>query len=360
MRGKMMSAESNVMVSVIMPVYNVEQYIDRAVASVLSQSFQDFEIILSDDGSTDSSGILCDHYAAMDSRIKVLHHENSGVGPARNAGLQIAKGKYIYFMDPDDSIEKDLLKDNIGLAEKYSCDEVIFGFVSEICDKHDVCIKRKVYLHNLSGLYDFNTFQKDYMPHLKNVPFAVWNRIYSRRLLDGIRFDGINTAEDAVFNLSLEQKGFSKIYYHNKAYYTYYGRADSLMNKFNPKRFENEALITDIIWGMVSQWGKTEEFEKYLSYRYMESLLNEYNNMAMPDCPLSNKQMVERIKALFSDTRIVDAAARLSNSDIPYITARICFILSKRGHFYIALLFRRYYTPVSRFVYRILTKIKRK
>ena len=88
--------------SVIIPVYNVEKYLDQCVRSVLNQPFTDLEVILVDDGSTDSSGKMCDAYVARDSRVRVIHQENGGLGQARNAGLHVAKGKWILFLDSDD------------------------------------------------------------------------------------------------------------------------------------------------------------------------------------------------------------------------------------------------------------------
>ena len=92
------------MISVIVPVYNVEAYLDRCVASITSQDFNNLEIILVDDGSTDASAKMCDAYAAADTRIKVIHKQNGGLSDARNAGIDIAHGEYIAFIDSDDFI----------------------------------------------------------------------------------------------------------------------------------------------------------------------------------------------------------------------------------------------------------------
>lgn len=90
--------------SIILPIYNVEKYLDRCMKSILKQSFKDYEIILVDDGSTDSSPILCDKYGKQLNKVKVLHKSNGGLSSARNAGLELAKGKYIFWLDSDDYI----------------------------------------------------------------------------------------------------------------------------------------------------------------------------------------------------------------------------------------------------------------
>ena len=102
--------------SVIVPVYKVEQYLGRCIASVLAQTFADLELILIDDGSPDESGAICDRFAAEDDRIIVIHQKNRGVSAARNAGLDIARGKYIVFVDSDDAVEENYLECMRGYA----------------------------------------------------------------------------------------------------------------------------------------------------------------------------------------------------------------------------------------------------
>lgn len=95
-------------ISIIVPIYNVEKYLPKCIESILSQTFTNFELILVNDGSKDRSGIICDEYASKDNRIKVIHKENGGVSSARNSGVDLASGKYIGFVDPDDYIKKDM------------------------------------------------------------------------------------------------------------------------------------------------------------------------------------------------------------------------------------------------------------
>lgn len=110
------------LISIIVPVYNVEQYLDDCLISIINQTYKNLEIILIDDGSTDKSGKICDEYAKKDSRIIVIHKENGGVSSARNAGLRIAKGAYIGFVDPDDWIAEDMYEVLYSNAKKYDAD----------------------------------------------------------------------------------------------------------------------------------------------------------------------------------------------------------------------------------------------
>lgn len=115
------------MVSIIMPVYNVEKYIRGSIDSVLAQTYTDFELIIVDDGSPDYSPQICDEYASKNNRIRVIHKLNGGLSSARNTGVDHANGKYILFIDSDDTIEPDLLEKVVPVAEKENADVTIFG-----------------------------------------------------------------------------------------------------------------------------------------------------------------------------------------------------------------------------------------
>jgi glycosyltransferase involved in cell wall biosynthesis len=115
-------------VSVVIPNYNSEDYIHRCIDSLLNQSFKDFELIIIDDGSTDNSGMIADHYASTHSCVKVIHQANSGVSAARQVGLTAARGKYVTFVDPDDWVEPDMLQCLVGKAEQEDVDILFCDF----------------------------------------------------------------------------------------------------------------------------------------------------------------------------------------------------------------------------------------
>lgn len=121
----------NNLISIIVPIYNIEQYIRRCINSILCQTYSNIEIILVDDGSTDTSGVICDEFAQNDSRIKVIHKDNEGLVRARKSGLRIAKGEYIGFVDGDDYIEPDMFEKLLEVASKNKADMVHAGYESE-------------------------------------------------------------------------------------------------------------------------------------------------------------------------------------------------------------------------------------
>ena len=207
------------LISVIIPVYNVEQYLNRCVDSVINQTYKNLEIILVDDGSTDNSGKICDEYALKDNRIKVIHKENGGLSSARNAGLDIAKGAYIGFIDSDDYIELDMYEFlyNMLIENKVevSC-----------CNVFDFKNNKYVPSSNLQveGVITF-----DEVLNIKQGLF-VWNKLYSKNLIGNYRFDGL--AEDLKFNFEILKKA-EKIVYSKQAKCYYFNNPNSILRKNN-------------------------------------------------------------------------------------------------------------------------------
>lgn len=184
-------------VTVIIPVYKVEDYLRRCLDSVCEQTLKNIEIILIDDGSPDHCGEICDEYAAADQRIKVLHKENGGVSSARNAGLEIASGKYISFVDSDDFIRNNMIEQLYGAACMYNADlafclyEEIDGNTSRLSEFPKSVDITKTDANG--ALYEFYDYKK-------LIEVTIWNKLYKKELISDIRFD-INkkSAEDVEF-----------------------------------------------------------------------------------------------------------------------------------------------------------------
>lgn len=220
-------------VSVIVPVYNVQDYLAKCVDSVLSQTYEDFELILVNDGSKDSSPEICDGYLQKDARIKVIHKENGGLSSARNAGLDVAKGKYIYFLDSDDYIEPDLLETTISIMEREQCDMVSFGEVKE--DVHGNHIENILYKPANIKIATEEERMDFQLKHQLNcrMGWEAWNRIFRGDIIreHGLRFVSERKvfAEDLLFSFTYWLYAKSCVtlptYYHH-----YVQRGDSLMS----------------------------------------------------------------------------------------------------------------------------------
>lgn len=201
--------------SIIVPVYNVEKYIKRCINSILDQCFENFELLLIDDGSTDNSGKICDEYAKKDKRIVCVHQENSGVSAARNKGLDIAKGDYIGFVDSDDYIHKDMYKELIYYLEENDADVSICSMTFVFGNYN----KSEENIGNIKVFYGRKACHENLL--LNNFGLYVCNKIFKRDLCEQFRFDiKMKVAEDAYFNY-LVLKNANRIVKINKGLYFY-------------------------------------------------------------------------------------------------------------------------------------------
>ena len=187
-------------VSIIVPVYNAAHTIGRCIESILNQQYTDFELFLVDDGSRDGSGIICDAYAKRDSRIRVIHKENSGVSDTRNMALDLAQGTYLQFLDSDDWITPDATSSLVRAAEANRCDLVIADFYRVIGER----VSRKGDIEEDSVLT-----REEFSAHMMENPAdfyygVLWNKLYRRDIVEAhhLRMDpDISWCEDFMFNL---------------------------------------------------------------------------------------------------------------------------------------------------------------
>ena len=211
----------NSLVSVIVPVYNVEKYLDKCIKSILNQKYRNIEIILVDDGSTDSSGSICDSYAKKDDRIKVIHKKNGGLSSARNTGIDEAKGEYIGFVDSDDYIDEDMYETMVKKLIDNNSDIVICSKVIEYSNgkilKNNY--KEKLIKDNIEGLKQLNSY--------KVFDMSACDKLYKISLFKNIRFPFGKKCEDYYTMFKLISK-CKKILYIPNCYYHYFQRENSI------------------------------------------------------------------------------------------------------------------------------------
>lgn len=221
-----------VQISIIVPVYKAEQYLDRCVKSILNQTFTNLELILVDDGSPDRCPEICDAWERKDSRIKVIHKQNGGAGAARNAGLQVACGKYIGFVDSDDWIEANMYQELHQLATKYDADMVI-------CNRFDRSGKRIADKDVVIESWNKDDCMDHFFRvHGENDTHAIWNRLIKRENLKNFKFIEGRMNEDvhACYYFCLMS---SKTVYTNKQYYHYVFNDEGVTNnKFTLKKLD--------------------------------------------------------------------------------------------------------------------------
>lgn len=213
------------LITVIVPVYNVENYLNRCIKSIANQSYRNLEIILVDDGSTDTSGEICDSWAKKDSRIKVIHKKNGGVSSARNAALDIATGAYIGFVDADDYISEAMFEKLVNAA---------------VLNNGEICICRfksdKIYSGEQVKIYE-NDVLSLYLSDKLCEP-SVAAKLYSKQAIKNVRFNcDLKIGEDYIFNFYAFKNATKAVVSEEQLYY-YEQRENSAVHTFNKEMFD--------------------------------------------------------------------------------------------------------------------------
>ncbi|NMM97692.1 glycosyltransferase [Bifidobacterium olomucense] len=244
------------LVSVIVPVYNVERFLDRCMSSITCQTYRNMEIILIDDESTDGSLRVCDEWQRKDARVRVIHKSNGGVASARNAGLDAAAGEYIAFVDPDDIAEPHMMQTMLGLATSRNCQMVV-------CGNRNVRYAKGVYRE--TGRHAMTmpatTSHEQIRPHLFDMMRQyylnpVWNKLYERSFIERnhVRFDEtFHVGEDQLFNLTLIVAA-DRMACIPDLLYRYVSRAYSLCNTLSRDRFRNRRIAYEETLRLIGGW----------------------------------------------------------------------------------------------------------
>lgn len=283
------------MISVIMPVYKVESYLEESIISVLEQTYKDFELILVDDGSPDGCPEICDRYAQKDSRVRVIHKENGGLSSARNAGLSIAQGEYVYMIDSDDSIEPFTLEKALQSAKENNSDLVIVG----------VCVKNYS-SGQLSNMVDLSrkemVLQKESIAD--NLPFLInnsmfnyaWDKLYRRDTIikNNIWYNSYfdRVCEDTVFLYDLLPY-LSIISTVKDICYHYNIRDDqSVVKKYIPDRFDKYIKRLEKLIEVSSFINAPLEMQKIIAAQYANSVVWSINNVFHKDSDLASQKSI--------------------------------------------------------------------
>ena len=271
-------------VSIIIPVYKVEKYMNRCIESIMNQTYKKIEIILVDDGSPDNCGKLCDEYAKKDKRVVVVHKENGGLSDARNAGIDIAKGKYIAFVDSDDYVDNDYV-------------EILYKAISE--DKSDIAISSHKVMYENGTILEKATGERNILTQKETIKrilydegidLSAWAKLYKKELFKTMKFPKGRLFEDAAITckiISLTEK----VSLVSKSTYNYIIRNDSITTKdFTPSKMD---LITST--KEMSEYVKEKypDLEDATNRRVMYAYLSTLSQLAM-----SNKRFPEEQKIL--------------------------------------------------------------
>lgn len=261
------------LISIIVPVYNVEKYLSRCLDSLVVQTYRKLEIILVNDGSTDDSGKICDRYAIMDKRIKVIHKPNGGVSSARNVALDIATGDYIAFVDADDWLESDWAEIAVDHLKQADADCYIGSFVRSYDDGRPDKITHP--LTNAMDLTPIDCLKEMYLKPIVEASYdwCVWGKLFRAVFWQSVRFDK---------NVAMEEDGLafwqilsqcSKIIYRPDYGYHYLDRDDSAVNSMKLSYYRDSLLVNKYFAKTVGNFGD-KEITQAIYRRYLMSRLS--------------------------------------------------------------------------------------
>lgn len=282
-----------VKISMIMPVYNSEDYLASAIQCVLNQTMKDFELILVDDGSSDNSGEICDSFAKRDSRIVVIHQKNGGICRARNKGLEAANGEYVAFMDNDDEIAKTLFEDNFKLAVLHDADVVKFGNDSILMREQEVvhvdhCKYTQFKVVNAKEL-------KDFYPEWRNYQLGgfVWNGLYKSKFLKSVHaaFNEEHKFgyEDVEFSMRIYDKMKTLVVNPNIYYFWKQRLSHSTSLKVNTDKLRSIEYVIPIETELLQRLGSNKSYADFCAGWWFKAFLCELFAL---NCHLSLKEKI--------------------------------------------------------------------
>jgi len=262
-------------VSVIVPIYQVEKYLPKCIDSILAQTFHDFELILVNDGTKDNSPAIMQAYAERDPRIRLVHKENGGLSSARNAGLEVASGEYIAFVDADDYVDPTLLADTVAAMKQSGADQVLFNyrqvFDNQVCDAYLHFEDEVIDLEKL-GLAQY--FYRYWMPYKHGQ--EAWSKLYRRSVIEdnSLRFEPNNEifAEDTLFS-AMYLFHTKKIAALSKPYVYYIQRGDSLMGLKKPRLALRLMTLSVRLWEYAKKIGRFNEIRYVLPVLAYDKLI---------------------------------------------------------------------------------------
>ncbi len=262
---------NNPLVTVVVPVYNVEKYLDRCIESIVNQTYKNLEIILVDDGSPDNCPQMCDDWAKKDNRIKVIHKKNAGAGMARNTGIDNSSGSYILFVDSDDYIDLHTIKECVLSIEKTQSDVVMFGRFTVFADgtvKETPVVTDK---NHFSGNQVYNDILPGLFVHERGIGISSCNKIFNLQLIkeNNIKYKSEREllSEDAIFHLELFRyvKSISII---SKGFYYYFQNENSFSRKYRKdlQKLNNNFLEKSIL--LCDEYGYHNQIVNNVRARY--------------------------------------------------------------------------------------------
>lgn len=290
----------NDLVSVVLPIYNVEQYLDQCIISIVNQTYKNLEIILVDDGSPDNCPKICDDWAQKDSRIKVVHKQNAGLGMARNTGIDNASGKFIFFFDSDDYVDTTIVEKCVLSAQQHHSDVVVFG-------RFDVYENGKIQpcaLKNDKPVYKHNEIVNTILPCVftYELGFGVsaWGKMYNLDIFrnNNLRFVSEREiiSEDAYFSLALFSK-INVLSIVDESLYYYRKRSNSLSRIYKKDRQTKNDIFLNKCIDYIENENLPQHIGNHIKARYHGLTLGTL--MQISRCDLDKKEKRRELRSIY-------------------------------------------------------------
>ena len=300
-------------ISILMPVYNAEKYLNETIDTIKNQSFSNWELIIVDDGSIDNSKEICTKLMNDDKRIKYIFQENLGVSHTRNVALENAQGKYIVFVDSDDLIHEDYLKILINSIEKNNSDISVCNFIERKISNTGKIedITREFYLKEVMEMSEM----KDYIMDFGNSGLLnpLWNKIYKREIIENnnITFDEkVETGEDFIFNLQYFRKVKKISFIKDSLYYYIRRNNNSITYKYIENMYEKGWEIHWLLESFLKDMGFYNEENAYVLYgNHLTGVFSAFLNLYHDHCKLTSKEKRSYIKKIISKSYVKECAA---------------------------------------------------
>lgn len=316
--------------SVIVPAYNVQDLLEHGIKTLTEHQgdFENYEIIVINDGSTDNTKLVAEKLASKDNKIKIINQENKGAGEARNVGVKNAKGEYIVFLDPDDYFSENVLFENYRILKTYN-DELnllIYGYIVENYkfEKLITSTCKQLETKILETKEEFRQYFTEIVDnHFCN---QIWTKIYKRQYLidNKCQFNSYKQGEDLAFNIDVYMN-LEKVLISNKIYYHYVRtEKETAMSVFNENQYDIDKKINDLFYKLVNHWSGNQQIKKIYRRNVLNYYINTSQSFFSPKCNWEKKEKKEKIKIMRK--KLKTEVTQNNISDFRKLTHKIDYI----------------------------------
>ncbi len=314
-------------ISIIMPVYKSEKYLNKSIETVLSQNFTDFELVLVDDCSPDNSGAICDDYASKDNRIRVLHlPQNGGAGNARNEAMKIIKGEYLCFLDADDYFDSNMLETLVSSVSENPAKVVIFGLTEEYVNRKGKVVNTKKVTYENKILKDKQSVRNEVLPlELVDLYGYPCNKMYNAEFLKstGALFPNMKFNEDIIFNIDVFMD-IDSCNIIDFAPYHYIKHSGSTTGSFIPTYFNDIMMKIDKLYDQFRYWDMlNNENLNIIALRYVRCIFSALERNLDKRSQMNSQQQKDFLAKEFDSERFKNFENHLYGGGLIGIMAKI-------------------------------------